>query len=164
MSPNSSETAWNFQTPFYRMDAGRLKMVYVYFHKPTLPRDFSMTIYYIWLVKLKNCLKTPKKSPSCLITYFIYLANSDSIETNTHFYTGITFLCKGLWNFDIPWGTSNFDHAETLTALKHKPCRRATCPEGPQTSTAPKHRPRRIRLSYIKKKFLPNFMSMNYLI
>ena len=45
LSPNSSETAWNFQTPFYRMEAGRLRMVYVNFHKPICPRDFSITIY-----------------------------------------------------------------------------------------------------------------------
>ena len=42
LSPNSSETAWNFQTPFYRMEAGSLRMVYVYFHKPICPRDFSV--------------------------------------------------------------------------------------------------------------------------
>ena len=34
LSPNSSKTAWNFQTPFYRMEAGSLRMVYVNFHKP----------------------------------------------------------------------------------------------------------------------------------
>ena len=44
--PNSSETAWNFQTPFYRMETGSLRMVYVNFHEPICPRDFSMTIYY----------------------------------------------------------------------------------------------------------------------
>ena len=38
---------WNIQMQFYRMDAGSLKMVYVNFHKPTFPRDFSMTIYYL---------------------------------------------------------------------------------------------------------------------
>ena len=37
LSPNSSETAWNFQTPFYRMEAGSLRMVYVNFHKPICP-------------------------------------------------------------------------------------------------------------------------------
>ena len=42
LSPNSSETAWNFKTPFYRMEAGRLRMVYVNFHKPICPRDFSV--------------------------------------------------------------------------------------------------------------------------
>ena len=42
LSPNSSETGWNFQTPFYRMEAGSLRMVYVNFHKPTISRDFSM--------------------------------------------------------------------------------------------------------------------------
>ena len=46
LSPNSSETAWNFQTPFYRIEPGRLRMVYVNFHKPTISRDFSKTIYY----------------------------------------------------------------------------------------------------------------------
>ena len=45
LSPNSSETAWNILTKFYRMDDIRLKMVYVNFHKPTLSRDISMTIY-----------------------------------------------------------------------------------------------------------------------
>ena len=44
--PNSSETAWNFQMPFYRKDSGTLRMVYVNFHKPICPRDFSMTISY----------------------------------------------------------------------------------------------------------------------
>ena len=48
LSPNSSETAWNFQTPFYRIEAGRLRMVYVNFHKPICPRDFSITIYYFY--------------------------------------------------------------------------------------------------------------------
>ena len=32
--PNSSETARNFQTPFYMVEAGSLRMVYVNFHKP----------------------------------------------------------------------------------------------------------------------------------
>ena len=41
MSPNSSETAWNIQTPFYRMDTDNLMMVYVNFHNPICPRDFS---------------------------------------------------------------------------------------------------------------------------
>ena len=50
LSPNSSETAWNFQTPFYRIEAGRLRMVYVNFHKPICPRDFSITIYYFYWV------------------------------------------------------------------------------------------------------------------
>ena len=50
LSPNSSETAWNFKTPFYRMEAGRLRMVYVNFHKPICPRDFSITIYYFYWV------------------------------------------------------------------------------------------------------------------
>ena len=31
--PNSSETAWNFETPFYRKEDGSMRMVYVYFHK-----------------------------------------------------------------------------------------------------------------------------------
>ena len=48
LSPNSSETAWNFQMPFYRMEAGSLRMVYVNFHKPICPRDFSITIYYFY--------------------------------------------------------------------------------------------------------------------
>ena len=55
LSPNSSETAWNFKTPFYRMEADRLRMVYVNFHKPICPRDFSITIYYFyWEVAMKN--------------------------------------------------------------------------------------------------------------
>ena len=33
LSPNSSEMAWNLQTPFYRMEAGSLRMVYVNFQK-----------------------------------------------------------------------------------------------------------------------------------
>ena len=40
LSPNSSETAWNFKTPFYRMEAGSLRMVYVNFHKTNCLRDF----------------------------------------------------------------------------------------------------------------------------
>ena len=56
-------------------------------------------------------------------------------------------MCKGLCNFDILRGNLNFDDAEMVTALKHKSCRRATYPEGPRTSTAPKHRPRRISLA-----------------
>ena len=43
LSSNSSEMAWNFQTPFYRMEAGSLRMVYVKFLKPTISRDFSGT-------------------------------------------------------------------------------------------------------------------------
>ena len=27
LSPNSSETAWNFQTPFYKKEAGSIRMV-----------------------------------------------------------------------------------------------------------------------------------------
>ena len=53
MLPNSFETAWNFETPFYRKEDGSMRMVYVYFHKPICPRDFSMTIYsfrWIWVV------------------------------------------------------------------------------------------------------------------
>ena len=46
--PYSSETAWNILTKFYRMDDARLKMVYVNFHKPTISRDFSITIYYFY--------------------------------------------------------------------------------------------------------------------
>ena len=42
LSSNSSEMAWNFQMPFYRMDTDSLRMVYVNFHKPTITRDFSM--------------------------------------------------------------------------------------------------------------------------
>ena len=41
LSANSSETAWNFQTPFYRMGTGSLRMVYVIFHKSICHRDFS---------------------------------------------------------------------------------------------------------------------------
>ena len=41
LSPNSSEMAWNFQTPFYRMGTDRLRMVYVNFHKSICLRDFS---------------------------------------------------------------------------------------------------------------------------
>ena len=48
LSPNSSKTALNFQTPFYMMEAGSLRMVYVNFHKPICPRDFSITIYYFY--------------------------------------------------------------------------------------------------------------------
>ena len=39
--PNSSEMAWNFQTPFYRMGTDSLRMVYVNFHKSICLRDFS---------------------------------------------------------------------------------------------------------------------------
>ena len=46
LSPNSSKTAWNIQTPLYRMDTDSLRMVYVNFHKPICHRDFSMTIFY----------------------------------------------------------------------------------------------------------------------
>ena len=35
--PNSSETAKNFETPFYRKEDGSMRMVYVYFHKPICP-------------------------------------------------------------------------------------------------------------------------------
>ena len=41
LSSNSSETAWNFPTPFYKIDAGSLRMVYVIFYKTISPRDFS---------------------------------------------------------------------------------------------------------------------------
>ena len=46
LSPNSSETAWNFQTPFYRMNTDSLRMVYVNFHRPICDRDFSMTVLF----------------------------------------------------------------------------------------------------------------------
>ena len=46
LSPNSSETAWNFQTPFYRMNTDSLRMVYVNFHRPICHRDFSMTVLF----------------------------------------------------------------------------------------------------------------------
>ena len=35
LSLNSSETAWNFHTPFYRMNTESLRMVYVNFHRHT---------------------------------------------------------------------------------------------------------------------------------
>ena len=41
LSSNSSEMAWNFQMPFYRMDTDSLRMVYVNFHKAICLRDFS---------------------------------------------------------------------------------------------------------------------------
>ena len=41
LSPNFSKTAWNIQTPFYRMDTDNLRMVYINFHNPICPRDFS---------------------------------------------------------------------------------------------------------------------------
>ena len=34
---NSSETAWNLQMPFYRIDAGSLRMVYVNIDHPLSP-------------------------------------------------------------------------------------------------------------------------------
>ena len=43
LSPNSSETGWNFQTPFYRIVTDSLRMVYVNFHKSICLRDFSGT-------------------------------------------------------------------------------------------------------------------------
>ena len=46
LSPNSSETAWNFQTPFYRMGTDSLRMIYVYFHRSICNRDFSMTVLF----------------------------------------------------------------------------------------------------------------------
>ena len=52
LSPNFSETAWNIQTPFYRMDTDSLRMVYVNFHKPICPRDFSMTVFF-YLFEIK---------------------------------------------------------------------------------------------------------------
>ena len=42
LSPNSSETAWNFKMPFYKIEVGSLRMVYVNFDKPTCPSEFSM--------------------------------------------------------------------------------------------------------------------------
>ena len=39
---NSSKTAWNFITPFYRMGTDSLRMVYVIFHKSIYLRDISM--------------------------------------------------------------------------------------------------------------------------
>ena len=44
LSSNSSETAWTFPTPFYRMNIDSPRMVYVYFHRPIYHRDFSMTV------------------------------------------------------------------------------------------------------------------------
>ena len=50
-----TETAWNFQTPFYRKDSGILRKVYVNFHNPISPGDFSMTIYYFRACLDYNC-------------------------------------------------------------------------------------------------------------
>ena len=44
LSPNSSETAWTFPMPFFRMNTDSVRMVYVYFHRPIYHRDFSMTV------------------------------------------------------------------------------------------------------------------------
>ena len=41
LSPNLSEMAWNFLTPFYWIDVYSFRMVYVNFHNPICPRDFS---------------------------------------------------------------------------------------------------------------------------
>ena len=41
LSQNSSETAWNFQTPFYRVDTDSLRMVCIHFYKHICIRDFS---------------------------------------------------------------------------------------------------------------------------
>ena len=41
LPPNSSETAWNFKTPFYRMGTGTLWMVYVILYKSISFRDLS---------------------------------------------------------------------------------------------------------------------------
>merc|ERR1711888_521921 len=43
LSPNSSETGWNFQTPFYRIVTDSLRMVYVNFHKSICLRHFAGT-------------------------------------------------------------------------------------------------------------------------
>ena len=42
--PYSSELGGNFQTTFYMVDVGRLKILFFNFHKPTCPRDFSVII------------------------------------------------------------------------------------------------------------------------
>merc|ERR1712239_30843 len=40
--PYSSEMGDNFQTTFYMVDVGRLKILFFNFYKPTCPRDFSV--------------------------------------------------------------------------------------------------------------------------
>ena len=40
--PNSADMAWNFQTLFYKIAVGSLKVVYAKFQKPIFPRDFSV--------------------------------------------------------------------------------------------------------------------------
>ena len=45
LSSNSSETAWVFPTPFYRMNIDSPRMVYVYFHRPIYHRNFLWPFY-----------------------------------------------------------------------------------------------------------------------
>ena len=44
LSSISSELAWTFPAPFYRMNIDSSRMVYVYFHRSIYHWDFSMTV------------------------------------------------------------------------------------------------------------------------
>ena len=106
--PNSSEMAWNLETPFYSKDSGILRMGYVNFHKPIWPRDFFLTIYYFLVQVLVFHVGRGR--------WVIY-----SLEKNGH---------KG------PQPPSPANCAETMISPKHQSRRRAIFPEGPETSTA----------------------------
>ena len=41
LSPNTSETTWNFQMQLTKMIVDSMKMIYIYFHSPNCSRDFS---------------------------------------------------------------------------------------------------------------------------
>ena len=96
LSPNFSETAWNIQTPFYRMDTDSLRMFYVNFHRPICLRDFFMTVFLLIWGKTTESL--------------FHFSNSKGVQG---------FLITLLTASDMPWGPSNITHTGTLTAPKH---------------------------------------------
>ena len=77
--PNSSKTAWNFQTLFYMMDTDSLMMVYVYFQISICHRDISMTVSLLLSMSVcqmfvsgleGNILPPNSSKTACLIITF----------------------------------------------------------------------------------------------
>ena len=75
LSPNSSKTAWNFQTPFYRMDTDSLRMVYVNFHRPISHRDFFMTVFFISMPKVQLATGAHFSSPKYRHLKYVFSCN-----------------------------------------------------------------------------------------
>ena len=57
---------------FYRKDAGSLKMIYINFHTPTSPREFSVSILYT--DKMYDCiLKSYYQIINCNFFYIFFM-------------------------------------------------------------------------------------------